>query len=262
MEPGWSNGTICREDTAGWVISGPVQTPGRAGKGKLVCRARVSEAEDDTNHQLRMFWDVDTFGVRVDKTPIYSHNEQRAIKIMKVIVPADGVGLRISIAMETESTTIAKQLHHGRETSRVWGASSRKDPNLAQGYGRTIGAYVEKGFARKLRNMERAESTEEWLLPHHPVLSPHKPLPRVVFDSAALHDGVCLNNCLEAGPSLAGVSTPFKHVGLDYAGPFQVRIKRNRVEKRYICLFTCLHMRTAVHLEVVHSLKADPLRRF
>ena len=83
-----------------------------------------------------------------------------------------------------------------------------------------------------------------------------------MFDSATLHDGVCLNNCLEAGPSLAGVSTPFKHVGLDYAGPSQVRIKRNRVEKRYICLFTCLHMRTAVHLEVVHSLKADPLRRF
>ena len=64
---------------------------------------------------------------------------------------------------------------------------------------------------------------------------------------------------------LAGMSTPFKHVGLDYAGPFQVRIGRNRVEKRYICLFTCLHMR-AVHLKVAHSLEADSfimaLRRF
>ena len=64
---------------------------------------------------------------------------------------------------------------------------------------------------------------------------------------------------------LAGVSTPFKHVGLDYAGPFQVRIDCNRVEKRYICLFTCLYMR-AVHLEVAHSLEADSLimalRRF
>lgn len=37
---------------------------------------------------------------------------------------------------------------------------------------------------------------------HHPVISPHKPLPRVVFDSAARHDDVCLNDCLEAGPSL------------------------------------------------------------
>ena len=47
----------------GWVIAGPVQTPGHGGTKKLVCRAHVSEAEDDTNHQLHMFWDVDTFGV-------------------------------------------------------------------------------------------------------------------------------------------------------------------------------------------------------
>ena len=54
-------------------------------------------------------------------------------------------------------------------------------------------------------------------------------------------------------------------MGLDYAGPFSVRVGRNRIEKRYICLFTCLHMR-AVHLEVDHSLEADSfimaLRRF
>ena len=64
---------------------------------------------------------------------------------------------------------------------------------------------------------------------------------------------------------LGGVSTPFQHVGLDYAGPFRVRLGRNRVEKRYVCLFTCLHMR-AVQLEVTHSLNTDScimaLRRF
>ena len=64
---------------------------------------------------------------------------------------------------------------------------------------------------------------------------------------------------------LTGVSVPFQHVGLDYAGPFSVRVGRNRIEKRYVCLFTCLHMR-AVHLEVAHSLEADSfimaLRRF
>ena len=42
---------------------------------------------------------------------------------------------------------------------------------------------------------------------------------------------------------LADVSTPFRHVGLDYAGPFQVRIGCNRIEKHYVCLFTCLYMR-------------------
>jgi hypothetical protein len=64
---------------------------------------------------------------------------------------------------------------------------------------------------------------------------------------------------------LACVGVPFQNVRQDYAGPFSVRIGHNRIEKRYICLFTYMHMR-AVHLEVAHSLEADSfimaLRRF
>ena len=45
------------------------KTPGHVGTEKLFCRAHVSEAED-TNHQLRMFWDVDTFEVRVNEMPM------------------------------------------------------------------------------------------------------------------------------------------------------------------------------------------------
>jgi hypothetical protein len=78
----------------------------------------------------------------------------------------------------------------------------QKDSKLADGYCKAINAYVEKGFARKLSPEEFAMDGEQWLLPHHPVINSHKPLPRVVFDSAAKHDGVCLNDCLETGPSL------------------------------------------------------------
>jgi hypothetical protein len=78
----------------------------------------------------------------------------------------------------------------------------QKDSKLADGYCKAINAYVEKGFARKLSPEELAMDGEQWLLPHHTVINPHKPLPKVVFDSAAKHDGVCLNDCLETGPSL------------------------------------------------------------
>ncbi|CAB3980748.1 Hypothetical predicted protein [Paramuricea clavata] len=78
----------------------------------------------------------------------------------------------------------------------------QKDPKLADGYCKAITAYVKKDFARKLSPEEFAMDREQWLLPHHPVINSHKPLPRVVFDSAAKHDGVCLNDCLETGPSL------------------------------------------------------------
>ena len=48
---------------------------------------------------------------------------------------------------------------------------------------------------------------------------------------------------------------PFRTLGIDFIGPFEVVEKRN-TEKQYVCLFTCLVSRP-VHFEIAGSLSQD-----
>ena len=49
----------------------------------------------------------------------------------------------------------------------------------------------------------------------------------------------------------------FNHTAVDYAGPFLTQQGRGRsLQKRYICVFTCLHTR-ACHLELAYGLDTD-----
>ena len=188
---------VAEKTPLGWVISGPVGAS--SSSGARVLRAHASDVENDTNHQLRSFWDVDTFGVRVEDTPMYSRNEQRAMEILRETCRPVDSGYELGLLWKQNRPPLPNNYNTALKRLESVERRLQRDPSLAQGYSTAIGAYVKKGFARKLTGVEK---TEQWFLPHHPVLSPHKPLPRVVFDSAAVHEGVCLNDCLEAGPSL------------------------------------------------------------
>ncbi|KAE8287221.1 hypothetical protein D5F01_LYC15190 [Larimichthys crocea] len=51
-------------------------------------------------------------------------------------------------------------------------------------------------------------------------------------------------------------SPPFETVGVDFAGPLYVKIKKDKMEKTYIALFTCAVTR-AVHLELVSDMSTE-----
>lgn len=60
-------------------------------------------------------------------------------------------------------------------------------------------------------------------------------------------------------------SRAFLHSGLDYAGPFNIKISRNKTGKAYLCVFVCFATK-AIHLEIVSELSTtaflNALKRF
>ena len=48
---------------------------------------------------------------------------------------------------------------------------------------------------------------------------------------------------------------PFARTGIDFAGPFQIKVSKRLVGKRYVVLFSCMLFR-AVHLEITDSLES------
>lgn len=79
-----------------------------------------------------------------------------------------------------------------------------KDEVFAEKYSSKIQEYVNKGYAKKLSEVESQRITSKtWYLPHFGVINPNKPEKlRFVFDAAAKSSNISINDELLQGPDL------------------------------------------------------------
>lgn len=77
----------------------------------------------------------------------------------------------------------------------------RKNPEVAEMYGKTIEKYIEKGYVQKISEIS---PETKWFLPHFPVIRPERETTkvRIVFDASAKQEGVSLNDIIYQGPKL------------------------------------------------------------
>ena len=89
------------------------------------------------------------------------------------------------------------------------------DTVLCNKYVNVLENYIKKGYAKKVSPDQLDNTNVKWYLPHYPVFHPRKlDKVRIVFDCAAKHKDVSLNDALYQGPvltnSLVGVLTRFR----------------------------------------------------
>ena len=74
---------------------------------------------------------------------------------------------------------------------------------LCNKYEDVVETYISKGHARRVSYNLLVTNNAKWYMPHHPFLHPCKPNKvRVVFDCAAKHTGISLNDALYQDPVL------------------------------------------------------------
>ncbi|CAB3993165.1 Hypothetical predicted protein [Paramuricea clavata] len=83
----------------GWVIPGPV--PVSNGQEKSVLCVHVSDGEGDANRKLRKFWDVDSFGVRVEIKSPYTPGVQKALDILDESCKQQEFGYQLGLLWTT-----------------------------------------------------------------------------------------------------------------------------------------------------------------
>ena len=87
-----------------------------------------------------------------------------------------------------------------------------RDEVLKNKYVAKMREYIDNNHTEIVTDQEKLIEGKVWYLPHHPVYHPRKSdKVRIVFDCAARHKGILLNDALLQGPdlvnSLVGVLT-------------------------------------------------------
>jgi len=79
-----------------------------------------------------------------------------------------------------------------------------KDADMLSKYVERTQSILDAGYAEEVPQDEIKTSGRVWYLPHHGVINPKKPGKKlwVVFDCAAVHKGLSLNQVLMQGPDL------------------------------------------------------------
>ena len=231
----------------GWTVQGVVgeQTGTKRVAALHATILRAFASTDVTPallEQVRRFADTESFGTEC-QDPAISIEDKKAVEMLEAKTKKLEVGYQAPVLWKDGTPPILPDNRVVAET-RLRGLQSKFTKCGAAyeaQYRKSMEKYFTEGYARRLTEEDlRLRPTRYWL-PHFGVPKvPRQPELRLVFDAAAKHRGVCLNDYVVAGPpllnSLPSVLIRFREGAIAWSadiGAMFSRIRIDEMDSRY-----------------------------
>ena len=186
----------------GWSVSGPVS---KSTEDLHNATANFISSDIALDDQLQKFWEIEGSEMLQIKKGM-SINDKRVLDLWdRNVVFQDG-HFQLPIPFKEGIPRLPDNRWTAAQRLNSLGKRLKKDDTLHAKYQQGIEDLLMKNYAEEVKEETKETSPEDapvWYLPHHPVMSPHKPgKVRIVFDCAAKHRGVSLNDVVSQGPDL------------------------------------------------------------
>ena len=195
-------GLVAQETTFGWMISGSWESTSISVKRsvtQLLCVHDISE------HTIRNFWDLESIGISpkevVDPPTVVDPVLSQFNESVKWV---DG-RYEVSLPWNSKRGDLLNNEVLARKRLSSLSRRFEANPVLRQEYDTVLEEYESSGYIEEVVDNSPSHTSPTYYMPHHPVVkaSSVSTKVRLVFDaSAAGFNGVSLNDCVEAGPSL------------------------------------------------------------
>ena len=189
----------------GWSLTGSIAgfAPSHTREVMFVHTSSQQKGDRELSASLADWWSTEAFGTLAGAEPVLPPEEEKAMKILEKTTRHCGDRYEVGLLWKDEEVVMPDNYAMACQRLKSLEKSLMRDPKKAELYGEVLEGYVKQGYARKLEPEEmKEESSKRWILPHHAVMRPEKPKPRVVFDAAAELNGTSLNSELLKGPDL------------------------------------------------------------
>ena len=196
----------------GWTVNGPMDTGKMRGEQQVFFAQ--GERYEQLNQQVERFWKLESSGIYDDSKAMSVQDEMVTARWERTATYDDEhYTLPVPLRHEDPQLPDSKQMAELR--LRSLRKKLERNPELSEEYTEEMEDLLSKGYTIEVpQNEVGRQDGKVWYLPHHPVVSPNKEKPRIVFDCAVQHRGVSLNSRVLQGPDLTnklvGVLTRFR----------------------------------------------------